>query len=93
MPAGSCRAPVQFLADVFGQKAQDKIAVLLEQAVLAAVAAIARVREVLRAVEFDRQAASAQSRSTSMLPSPSNGIGNVALSGIVPASPAASPGA
>ena len=48
---------VQFLADVFSKEPQHQITVLLKQLILAPVAAVRdRVREMLRAVQFDRHA-------------------------------------
>ena len=47
---------IQFLAYVLGKKAQHEVAVLLQQLVLPSVATVRdRIREVLSAIEFDRQ--------------------------------------
>ena len=48
---------VEMLAHVFGQEPQDEVAVLLQQAVLAAIAAVGLgIGQVLPAVEFDGDA-------------------------------------
>ena len=46
---------VQILRDILGEEAQNNIAILLQQPILAPVAAVRnRIAEVLRTVEFDR---------------------------------------
>ncbi len=48
---------IQLLADVFGEEPQDEVAVLLKELILSPVAAVGgRIREVLRAIEFYRDA-------------------------------------
>jgi hypothetical protein len=50
---------IQLLADVFGEEPQDEVAVLLKELILSPVAAVGgRIREVLRAIEFYRDACS-----------------------------------
>src|SRR5215207_10063799 len=54
---------IQVLAYVLGKKAQQEVAVLLQQLVLPPIASIRdRIREMLSAIEFDRQTRSAHSR-------------------------------
>jgi hypothetical protein len=61
----------EFFADIFGQEAQDEEAVLVKQLILSPVSAVChRIREMLRAIEFHRDARVLPYRSTSSLAKP-----------------------
>ena len=77
---------VEMLANVFGQEPQHKMAVLLQQLILAPIAPVRlHIGQVLGAVELDRQAGSGENRSTSMHPRPSKGMGSSAFNWNKPA--------